>query len=128
MRTLPPEMTEFVEWIRADVPEDGRLGFAGRAVHFYGGGNIAYLPVLAGREMMADDYYGFPRGTIEYNYPPRTYRQGSRRLSVLLARLWHHALGGDDAGRLEFLAAHPDQFERVKAMADAGTRRSRSTA
>ena len=62
-------------WVRENVPEEGRLGFAGKAVHAYGGGNIAYLPVLTGREMMADDYYGFPRGTIEYDYPPRALRE-----------------------------------------------------
>ena len=75
-RTLgDSQMGELVEWLRENVPEEGRVGFAGKAVHAYGGGNIAYLPVLTGREMMADDYYGFPRGTIEYDYPPRALRE-----------------------------------------------------
>lgn len=62
------------DWITENVPPTGRIAFAGKAVHAYGGGNTAYLPVLTGREMMGDDYYGFPRGTIEYNYPPAAYR------------------------------------------------------
>ncbi len=74
---MPEELDEFVEWIRAEVPENGRLLFAGRAVHGYGWGKIAYLPVLAGREMMADDYYGFPRGIVEFEYPPQPYRDSA---------------------------------------------------
>jgi hypothetical protein len=66
---------ELAAWVRENVPEEGRLGFAGKVVHAYGGGNIAYLPVLTGREMMADDYYGFPRATIEYDYPPKAVRK-----------------------------------------------------
>lgn len=117
LRTLSPEMQEFAEWIRAEVPEEGRLGFAGKSVHFYGGGNIAYLPVLAGREMMADDYYGFPRGTIEYNYPPATYRRDIDSY-VFFSRAYgitHWVATTPDA--LEFLASHPDRFEPVRSMA-----------
>lgn len=65
---------DLTEWIQSNVPEDGRLLFAGSAVHAYGRGHIAYLPKLAGREMMACDYYGFPRGMVEMNYPPRAFR------------------------------------------------------
>ncbi len=116
MRMLSPEMKEFVSWIRAEVPKEGRLGFAGKAVHFYGGGNIAYLPVLTGREMMADDYYGFPRGTIEYNYPPRAYRKelDSYLFFSRAYGITHWVATMPDA--LEFLSAYPDRFERVRTM------------
>ena len=116
VRMLSPEMREWVEWIRAEVPAEGRLGFAGRAVHFYGGGNIAYLPVLAGREMMADDYYGFPRGTIEYNYPPAAYRKeiDSYLFFSRAYGITHWVASMPDA--LEFLASHPERFERVRSM------------
>jgi len=116
MRILSPEMQEWVDWVRAEVPEEGRLGFAGRAVHFYGGGNIAYLPVLTGREMMADDYYGFPRGTIEYNYPPSAYRK-TLDSYLFFSRTYgitHWVASMPDA--LAFLAAHPEQFERGKSI------------
>jgi len=116
MRTFSPEMEDLTEWIRKEIPADGRLGFAGRAVHFYGGGNIAYLPILTGREMMADDYYGFPRGTIEYNYPPVAYR-GTLESYLFFSRTYgitHWIASMPDA--IQFLAAHPEAFERVKWM------------
>ena len=113
-------MAAFAEWIRAEVPAEGRLGFAGRAVHSYGGGIIAYLPVLAGREMMADDYYGFPRGTIEYNYPPLAYRRSIDNY-VFFSRAYgitHWVAARADES--DYLSAHPDRFERVKSLEVGG--------
>jgi hypothetical protein len=117
MRVLPPELLELADWIRAEVPAEGRLAFGGMAGHIYGGGNIAYLPVLAGREMMADDYYGFPRGTIEYKYPPGPYRQDVEAC-LFFSRAYgitHWAAAIPEA--IAFLASHPDRFERVKSVA-----------
>ena len=122
LRTLPPEMTEFIDWIRAEVPPEGRLGFAGRAVHFYGGGNTAYLPVLAGREMMGDDYYGFPAGTIEYNYPPDAYRHDPDRY-LFFTRTYgitHWTAVRPEA--LAFLASHPEWFEWARSWEMLGRR------
>ncbi len=122
LRTLPVELQEFIAWIRAEVPADGRLGFAGRAVHFYGGGNIAYLPILANREMMADDYYGFPRGTIEYNYPPAAYRRSPERHAFFTRAygITHWVSARADSSRL--LAAQPEHYERVKELQIGGRR------
>ena len=116
LRTLPPEMAALADWIRTEVPPDGRLGFAGRAVHFFGGGNIAYLPVLTGREMMGDDYYGFPRGTIEYNYPPAAYRRDADRYWAFsrTCGITHWITAWPDAR--EFLASQPDRYEPVKSL------------
>lgn len=114
-RTLSAEVREIAEWIRTEVPAEGRLGIAGRAAHFFGGGNCAYLPVLTGREMMADDYYGFPRGTIEYNYPPEFYRREVGRY-LFFSRAYgitHWAAVMTDARR--FLASQPDHFELARA-------------
>jgi len=77
---LRSDIRDLVEWTRANVPEGGRLLFAGRTVHFYGRGHIAYLPALAGREMMACDYYAFSPRLVEYNYPPRPFRRPKSRL------------------------------------------------
>lgn len=115
MRTLPPELLQLADWIRAEVPAEGRLAFAGPAVHFYGGGNIAYLPVLAGRELMADDYYGFPAGTIEYNYPPAAYRNDlDRFLFFSRAHGITHWMTALPQGR-KFLARNPGAFELAKS-------------
>ena len=122
LRLPPPEMAEFIDWIRAEVPPEGRLGFAGRAVHFYGGGNTAYLPVLAGREMMGDDYYGFPAGTIEYNYPPDAYRRDPDRY-LFFTRTYgitHWTAVRPEAQA--FLASHSEWFELAKTWDMLGRR------
>ena len=74
-QTRPDYMDTFIAWIQDHVPEDGRVMFAGRAVHAYGGGKVAALPMFTGREMMATDFYGFSPRLVEYEYPPRIFRQ-----------------------------------------------------
>lgn len=71
---MSDEVRNFAAWIRGNVPEGSRLLFAGPTVHGYGGGHVAYLPVMAGREMMACDFYHFSPKRVEYEYPPRGYR------------------------------------------------------
>jgi hypothetical protein len=71
---MPGSIVRLTEWVRANVPEDGRLLFAGPAGHSYGGGHVAYLPVLCGREMMAADYFAFPPGMVDAGYPPAPFR------------------------------------------------------
>jgi hypothetical protein len=71
--TLGPQVREVVRWIRAEVPEGGRVAFAGKMVHFVGRGHVAPLPMLTGREMMSCDYYHFPHGLSEYVFPPRAF-------------------------------------------------------
>lgn len=73
--TYPDRTREIVEWLKTETPEDGRILFAGRTVHAYGGGHVAFLPVLTGREMMACDYYHFSPKLVEYEYPPRAFRE-----------------------------------------------------
>ena len=66
--------------------------------------------------MMADDYYGFPRGTIEYNYPPQAYRKDIESY-LFFSRAYgitHWVAAMPDAQA--FLAAHPEHFELVKAL------------
>lgn len=72
---LTPEIRAFADTVRREVPPDGRLLFYGRTVHSFGGGHVAYLPVLTGREMMACDYYHFPPKMVEYDYPPKPWRK-----------------------------------------------------
>ncbi len=72
--TMPDRMKTLVAFVQEEVPQDGRVMFAGRTVHAYGRGHVAYLPVLCGRQMMACDYYAFPTDMVEYAYPPRPFR------------------------------------------------------
>ena len=69
-----PELREFATWIHDHVPEDARLLFAGPAVHGYGRGHVAYLPVWTGRAMVACDYYHFGIKQVEYDMPPKPFR------------------------------------------------------
>ncbi len=72
-----PVVFEFADWVRANVPEGGRLAFSGETDCKLDWGKGTYLPVLAGREMMSDDYYGYPKGLTERNYPPKFYRRST---------------------------------------------------
>ena len=72
---MPTQVSALADWARANVPPDARMMFLGKNVHSYGTGHIAYMPVLAGRDMMASDYYGFPPGMIDEKYPPKPYRR-----------------------------------------------------
>ncbi|MDF3130907.1 hypothetical protein P0Y35_16975 [Kiritimatiellaeota bacterium B1221] len=73
-QTMPEHTKELVHWLRNEVPEDGRILIAGKAVHGYGGAKVANMPLLTGREMMASDYYGFSPKLVEYQYPPKNVR------------------------------------------------------
>ncbi len=110
---LPPAITNLCAQVRAAVPPDGRLLFLGRNVHAFGHGHIAYLPVLTQREMMACDYYAFPRGMVEYNYPPRPWRKSAAGIAAFM-RLYGatHAIS-QHAGYISFLRAHDDHFEEL---------------
>jgi len=74
------EVRDMVQWIRTSVPAGGRVMFAGKNVHGYGGGHIAILPVLTGHEMMACDYYHFSPKRVEYEYPPRGFRGSAAKI------------------------------------------------
>lgn len=79
---LGGETAMLAEWIKNNVPENGRVMFAGKTVHNFGGGHVAYLPIISGHEMMACDYYHFPPDTVEYNYPPAPIRKDEARLKA----------------------------------------------
>ncbi len=74
-QTMPEHTKELVHWLKNEVPEDGRILIAGKAVHGYGGAKVANMPLLTGREMMACDYYGFSTKLVEYQYPPKEVRE-----------------------------------------------------
>jgi len=118
--TMPPRYNDFVEWLADNTPEGSRVLFAGRTVHYYGGGHIAYLPRLVGREMMADDYYAFPVGTIEYNYPPPAFRQPRERLLEFM-NLYNvsHVVMYKDAGKRVF-RSFPDAYSEIDEFDDLG--------
>ncbi|MDD5706215.1 MAG: hypothetical protein PHR35_09835 [Kiritimatiellae bacterium] len=81
---MPAEIASFADWVREEVPPEGRLIFLGKNVHGFGHGHIAYLPLLTQREMMACDYYAFPPRMVEYDYPPRPWRESAAGLAEFM--------------------------------------------
>ena len=77
--TPSAELAQMNAWFREHTPAGGRILFAGRAVHAFGRGHVAPLPIFTGREMMGFDYYHFPGG--DYEYPPRPHRESLEGMS-----------------------------------------------
>lgn len=117
-KTITPEMEQMVEWIKAEVPEDGRLLFAGRTVHGYGWGHVAIFPVMTGREMMACDYYHFNPKHVEYEYPPFAWLSSPESIfsffdlyNVTALSTWHESWA-------EHFRAHPQWYEEVTPLGE----------
>ena len=116
---MPALITDLAEWVRANVPQGSRFLFAGRTRHAYGHAHVAYLPLLAGREMMSCDYYDFPPGTFEPDYPPKTSRG---ELGGSYAFIVRHGVSHVIAFRsnyLKWLRSEPAHFEEVAGFRDA---------
>ena len=113
-------LPEFVGWIRANVPEGHRLLFAGRAYHYYGKGHVAYLPILTGREMMSCDYYEFPVGLFDPEYPPAAYHGTAEELHGFLARHGvSHVVAHCDEDAAPY-RGRPEFFREVPEFAEGG--------
>lgn len=111
-----PSVDAFIEVVRREVPADARLAFAGMTDCKYEWGKPAFFPVLAQREMMATDYYGYPKGLISYNYPPVPYRKTVEGVvSFSQAYGITHWTTADDYWRGVF-TRNPEHFQRVHSM------------
>jgi len=130
VKLLSSQTVALADWIRNQVAPEARLGFAGPVGYNCGAGYVAYLPILAQREMMADDYYGFPKGMVAGDYPPAPYR---RDLASFLAfsgayGITHWAVVPSARETRRFFRAHPEAFECVRRKADAEVYRLRDAA
>ena len=97
-----------VDTIRSECPPGARVLFAGRTVHGYGGGHVAALPMLAGREMLACDYYAFPPDKVEYEYPPREFRRTPEGMRAFLELYNVGLVVTYHAKWAAYLADHPE--------------------
>ena len=112
-RPMPEFTANLAAWVRDNVSEGSRFLFAGRTQHAYGRGHVAYLPILAGREMMACDYYDFPPGTFEPSYPPKASRAEPGGMHAFMVR---HGVSHVVAFRpeyVEYLRSEPWNYEPV---------------
>lgn len=103
--------------LRAVVPEDGRILFAGKTEHAFGGGHVAPLPLLAGREMFACDYYGFPPGSAPNDCPPRELRLPGKDGDWAYMRL--HGIThcvAHDPGKIASFRKRADKFREVETL------------
>ena len=73
MQVLSPALSRTIETIRSDCPVDRRVLVPGFSLHWFGGGHIASLPLLAERSFVGNDFYH----RRDYNdaVPPE-YRKG----------------------------------------------------
>jgi len=106
--------------LRELVPEDGRILFAGKTEHAFGGGHVAPLPWLTGREMFACDYYGFPAGTAPDDCPPKDLRFPGRDGDWQFMRLHGvtHLVAHDPA-KIASFRKRPDCFEETETLSIA---------
>lgn len=113
--TMNANLDASVEWIKNNVPEGSRMLFAGKVVHAFNRGHVAYLPILTGREMMACDYYHFPMQMVEYNYPPAAIRTVPAKLDAFLAAYGVSMVVTcqDHDNWISYLDSRRDKFERV---------------
>ena len=115
---IPALVTDLAAWVRENVPEGSRFLFAGPTRHAFGHAHVAYLPLLAGREMMACDYYDFPPGTFEPAYPPKSSRREPGGSHAFMVR---HGVSHVIAFRpnyLDWLRSEPEHFEEVAGFRD----------
>ncbi|MFH0879671.1 MAG: hypothetical protein V2A34_08160, partial [Lentisphaerota bacterium] len=119
-RVMTEKTLQLAQRLHDLTPETGRVMFLGPTVHYYGdNGHVAMLPVLAGREMMACDYYHFSPKAVEYRYPPKAFRTDEKDLwdfvqdyNVALVVTYHPE-------GVKYLRQHPDFYEEVKGVPEA---------
>ena len=111
--TLYPYIEEFADWVKTNVPEDGRVMFAGRNDMSYGRGHIAYLPILCQREMMASDYYHFPAALVTPTYPPPEWQSSAAAMKIFCEHfnITHVVTYQDMSHHLKRLREHPNDFQ-----------------
>ena len=100
-----------IHWLKTETPQEGRVMFAGSTVHGIGGGHVAHLPVITGREMCAVDYYHFPPEMVVYEYPPVAFLVDEPRIIQFME--WHdvsHVLTIRSPWK-DFLTRRTDVFE-----------------
>lgn len=113
-KIMPQAIPDFAARLREEVPQGGRVMFAGPTVHYFGRGHVAYLPVMAGREMMAVDYYHFPPTYVRYEYPPDGFNHSAEAVQKFV-RLYNvtHVVTYHDRWK-SFFRSQPEACEELE--------------
>jgi len=120
-------MQQMVQWLRDELPPESRVAIAGTADEWFDWGTAAYLPILTGHEMLADDYYGFPRGLIARNFPPHPYNktyEGWLEFERIYAIAYWLAAEGSYRGQraMQLFDEHPEHFKVAQTFIIQGRR------
>jgi len=117
---MPARFQELALRLRDLTPPGARVLFAGKCVHYYGRGHVAYLPRLAEREMMSCDYYAFPTDMVEYNYPPAAFRRPETKLADFMQLYNVACIVTYRPEWQEAFRRHPDDYEEIPEFEDIG--------
>ncbi|MDD5483017.1 MAG: hypothetical protein PHP98_05135 [Kiritimatiellae bacterium] len=117
-QTMSSDGYAFADWIRANAPEGTRVLFAGSTVHGYDGGHVAFLPCLTGREMMACDYYHFSPTAVEYDYPPRPWRDNAELFNRFLEFYNISVITTLRDNWKEYLRSRPDEYREGQSFGE----------
>lgn len=108
--TISPEVSQLVDWIRKNVPSNGRVLFAGPTLHAYGRGHVVVLPYLTGREMIAADYVQFSASEMASYFPPTRLHKDKEALFKYM-ELYNitDIVAWEDCWK-DIFRAYPDQY------------------
>lgn len=67
---LQPNVQALAQWARKETAPGERIMIAGSTGHDYGGGHVAFLPVMLGREMVSSEYRHEQDPDIRAGSPP----------------------------------------------------------
>ncbi len=110
---MRPDTPAFADWLKVHSAPGSRVLFAGPTVHGYGGAQISLMPVLADREMIACDFYNFSPKRVEYEMPPRPFRETPERVRAYLDLLGVGHVATYHAHWIEFFGKHTNDYEHV---------------
>ncbi|MBI2438212.1 MAG: hypothetical protein HYV36_05295 [Lentisphaerae bacterium] len=113
---MPREARALAAWLKADGADGGRVLFAGSTIHGYFEAHVAFLPYLGKREMMACDYYHFSPGAVEYDYPPKAWRQSPDTIALFLELFNVTTVTTCHEEHRAFFAAHPEQYRLIPGL------------
>ncbi len=111
-------LLDLVDYIKTDAPSEGRILFAGRTVHTIGGGHVALLPLITGREMVACDYYHFSPKRVEYQMPPNAWKDTPERTARYLELMDVTTVITRHPDWIAYFSDQKDRYAFVKTIGD----------
>ena len=112
------DLMDLVDFMNRDEARAGRVLFAGRTVHSFGGGHVALLPLLTDREMVACDYYHFPPEQVEYQMPPNAWKTTEDDTYRYLELMDVTLMVTRHPDWIDYFNGQPDRYRQVREFGD----------